>query len=203
MGTEADPKAGEWVALFPLNVVLFPGGLLPLRIFEPRYQRMVSECLRNDRPFAVVAIKDGPEAGGIASTAGTGTLARIIDWQREDDGLLGLMCEGERVFSLGEVRVEHDQLLRAHVMRQPVADPQPMPADLTWMADLLDDILRRLDPPFERLLVARPSADHVAARLIELLPLPLPEKQALFELEDSVQRLRRLCGLIRPEEGDK
>ena len=138
---------------FPLNVVLFPGGLLPLRIFEPRYLRMVSECLRTDEPFAVAAISDGPEAGGIASTAGTGTLARIIDWQQEEDGLLGLLCEGEQVFSLGEVKVEHDQLLRAEIVRRPPAAPQAMPDDLSWMAELLDDLLQHMGPPFDRLAV--------------------------------------------------
>ena len=197
----ADPGI-ERVALFPLNVVLFPGGLLPLRIFEPRYLRMVSECLRGDRPFAVAAIKDGPEVGGVASTSATGTLARIIDWQQEDDGLLGLLCEGEQVFSLGGVTVEHDQLLRAEIVRQPLAPPQPMPDELSWMTELLDSVLQRMNPPFERLAVANPSADHVAARLIELLPLPLEEKQALFEVEGSLQRLHRLCGLVRPDECD-
>lgn len=202
MNTETGKETGEWVALFPLNLVLFPGGLLPLRIFEPRYLRMVSECLRNDQPFAVAAITEGPEVGGVAATAGTGTLARIIDWQREDDGLLGLMCEGEQIFSLGEVRVEQDKLLRARVARQLPTAAQAMPSDLAWMAELLDDVLQRLEPPFDRFAIANPSADHVAARLIELLPLPLAEKQALFEVDDSVQRLRRLCGLIRPEDCD-
>ena len=192
----------ERVALFPLNVVLFPGGLLPLRIFEPRYLRMVSECLRGDRPFAVAAIVDGPEVGGVAATAQTGTLARIIDWQQEDDGLLGLLCEGEQVFQLREVEVEKDQLLRAEVERRPPAAPQPMPDELSWMAELLDDLLRRMGEPYSRLAVSEPSADHVAARLIELLPLPLAEKQALFEIGDASQRLHRLCGLVRPDECD-
>ena len=194
--------SAERVALFPLGVVLIPGGLLPLRIFEPRYLRMVSECLRSDRPFAVAAITDGPEVGGVASTACTGTLARIIDWQQEEDGLLGLLCEGEQVFSLRGVEVEPDQLLRAEIERRPPAVPQPMPQQLGWMSELLDDLLRRLGEPFARLAVSDPSADHVAARLIELLPLPLAEKQALFEIDDAVQRLHRLCGLVRPDECD-
>ena len=202
MIADTGKSADEWVPLFPLNVVLFPGGLLPLRIFEPRYLRMVSECLRGDRPFAVSAIRDGPEIGGAATTATTGTLPRIIDWQQEDDGLLGLLCEGEQAFSLDEVRVEHDQLHRARIQRLPGAMPQPVPEDLSWMVELLDDLLERMGPPYNRLALADPSADHVAARLIELLPLPLMEKQALFEVEGSVRRLRRLCGLIRPEECD-
>ena len=196
MGTEPDGGGGDRVALFPLNLVLFPGGLLPLRIFEPRYLRMVSECLRRDESFVVAAIIGGPEAGGVASTAGTGTLARIIDWQEEEDGLLGLLCEGEQVCSLGAVRVEHDQLLRAAIVRRPPAEPQALPDELAWMAGLLNDLLKRMGSPFDRLLVCDPSADHVAARLIEVLPLPLAEKQALFEVGDGLDRLRRLSGLI-------
>jgi len=199
MSTDSNRLTIERVALFPLNLVLFPGGLLPLRIFEPRYLRMVSECLRTDKPFAVAAIRDGPEVGGFAATAGSGTLARIIDWQQEDDGLLGLLCEGEQAFSLAEVEVEPDGLLRAQIERRPTLVPQAMPDDLFWMTELLDDVLQHMGPPFKRLAVAHPSADHVAARLIELLPLPLEEKQALFEIDDAVRRLWRLCGLIRPE----
>jgi Lon protease-like protein len=198
MTADAPPPAVERVALFPLNVVLFPGGLLPLRIFEPRYLRMVSECLREQTPFAVAAIVDGPEAGGVAETADSGTLARIIDWEQRDDGLLGLVCEGGQIFSLGRVTVEHDGLLRAEIVRRLPVEPQAMPDDLSWMTGMLNDLLRRVGPPFDRLVMPSPSADHVANRLVELLPLPLAEKQALFEIPDSLARLRRLTGLIDP-----
>lgn len=196
----ADPAAAlERVALFPLNLVLFPGGVLSLRIFEPRYLRMVSECLRADRPFAVAAIIDGPEAGGVANTAGSGTLARITDWEQLDDGLLGLVCAGEQCVALREVAVEHDQLLRASVERLPPATEQALPGDLAWMAGLLAELLERIGPPFDRLATRPVTADHVANRLIELLPLGLGRKQALFETDDSVQRLRQLARLINPQ----
>ena len=142
------------------------------------------------------------EAGGIASTAQTGTLARIIDWQQEEDGLLGLLCEGEQVFSLEGVSVEHDKLLRAEIVRCPLAEPQPLPEGLSWMAGVLDDLLRQMGAPFERLAVPDPSADHVAARLIEILPLPLVEKQALFDTNGAIERLRRLAGLIQLQPDD-
>ena len=191
-------QPGERLALFPLNLVLFPGGLLPLRIFEPRYQRMVSECLREQSPFAVVAIVDGPEAGGVATTATTGCLARIIDWEQLDDGLLGLLCVGEARVSVDDVQVEKDNLLRGRVSPLPVAVDQPLTEDRRWMADLLNELLRKIGEPFDRLLLDEPSADHVAHRLIELLPLPVKDKQRLSDLPDAKARLDELAGLISP-----
>lgn len=188
------------VALFPLHLVLFPGGLLPLRIFEPRYQRMVSECLRGDQPFAVAAILDGPEAGGVAVSAPRGTLARIIDWETLDDGLLGLLCEGTTRVAISAVEVESDQLLRASVAPLPETPSQAVPDDLFWLQSLLLELLQRLGPPHDRLAVKAPSAAHVANRLVELLPLPLAEKQALFDTPDALTRLRRLAALIAPGE---
>ncbi len=202
MPADAQPTSVERVALFPLNVVLFPGGLLPLRIFEPRYQRMVAECLREQQPFAVAAIIAGPEAGGVASTATTGTLARIIDWEQGDDGLLNLLCEGEQRVAVEAVEVEQDALLRAEVRRLPAEEPQPLPDDLAWTAELLTELLQRMGQPFERLDDPAPNADHVANRLIELLPIPLTEKQALFDMPGGAQRLRRLAGLLNPSRSD-
>jgi Lon protease-like protein len=194
----APPGDGRY-ALFPLGVVLFPGGLLPLRIFEPRYQRMVGECLRSDRPFVVAAILDGPEAGGVAMPAATGTLARIIDWEQLDDGLLGLLCEGGQQVAIGATEVESDKLLRASVTTLHAAEERPLPTDLAWTAGLLDELLDRIGAPFDRLKTARPSADHVVNRLTELLPLPLAEKRRLFEIPDGLARLQHLVELITPD----
>lgn len=202
MTTDPVSDKPEVVAVFPLNVVLFPGGLLPLRIFEPRYLRMVSECMKTQSPFAVATIIEGTEAGDVALPSRTGTLARIIDWQEEDDGLLGLLCEGEQRCAIGELSVESDQLLRGLVTRLPAAAPRSIPAELQWAADVLGDLLGRLGEPYDRLRHTPPSADHVAGRLIEILPLPLAEKRALFELDDAVERLRRLGGLIQIVPGD-
>ncbi|MCB1722430.1 MAG: LON peptidase substrate-binding domain-containing protein [Chromatiaceae bacterium] len=198
MRTDAADGATLRVALFPLHVVLFPGGILPLRIFEPRYVRMVSECMREQRPFAVAVIVAGPEVGGVAATAGRGTLAHIVDFEQGDDGLLQLVCDGGRRVRIGAVEAEPDQLLRAEVSLLPETAPQSLPDDLAWMAELLDQVLTRVGEPYGRLRGAEPTADHVAARLIELLPLPLAEKQALFDEPDALRRAYRLAGLINP-----
>ena len=86
--------AGE-LPLFPLGTVLFPGGPLRLRIFEPRYLDMVRQCLRGSRPFGVVLILEGLEAGAAASVATTGTSARLVDFDTLPDELLGIDCLGE------------------------------------------------------------------------------------------------------------
>lgn len=188
----------QQVALFPLHVVLFPDGILPLRIFEPRYVRMVSECLREQMPFAVAAIVEGDEVGGVARTALHGTLARIVDFEQGDDGLLELVCVGEQRVEIAATTAEADNLMRAEVLTLATPPAQPLPTDLAWMARLLDEVLARVGAPYDRLSTATPTADHVAARLVELLPLPLSEKQALFDEPDAVERAFRLAGLVNP-----
>ena len=83
--------------LFPLNTVLFPGGPLSLRIFEPRYLDMVRRCLKERGGFGVVLILEGLEAGVVGRVADTGTSARIVDFDTLPDGLLGIVCVGERL----------------------------------------------------------------------------------------------------------
>ena len=88
------------IALFPLRTVLFPGGLLPLRIFEARYLDMVGRSMRHDEPFGVVLIVAGSEIKSEVVTAEIGTSARVIDFQTLAGGLLGVLCRGERRFRI-------------------------------------------------------------------------------------------------------
>jgi Lon protease-like protein len=89
--------------------VLFPGGPLPLRIFEARYLDMISRCLKTDTPFGVLLIRDGDETGA-ARTHTVGTLARIVDWYQGSDGLLGVTAAGEQRFRLLDVGIQPDGL---------------------------------------------------------------------------------------------
>src|SRR4029450_8248817 len=91
------------IALFPLHTVLFPGGPLPLRIFETRYTDMVRRCMREQQPFGVVLIQEGDEAGPVATTATIGCSARIADFYTLQDGFLGISCIGERKFRVQRV----------------------------------------------------------------------------------------------------
>jgi Lon protease-like protein len=83
------------VPLFPLNSIVLPGGRIPLQLFEPRYIDMLTRCLKDDEGFVVVLLREGAEAGSMASFYEVGTYVRIIDFQQLENGLLGITVEGE------------------------------------------------------------------------------------------------------------
>ncbi len=185
------------VSLFPLHTVLFPEGPLALRIFEPRYLDMVSECMRNDQPFGVCLIESGQEAGEAARPHLTGTFARIVDWQRGDDGLLSIRALGEHRFHVQDTRVERNQLLRATV--QPLA-PEPeaaLPDTCRYMTDVIDRLFEHVDDLYGNLAKRPDDASWVGYRLSEILSLPLVRRQYFLELEDALLRLSQLDEIIR------
>lgn len=97
--------------LFPLHSLLMPGGQLPLRIFEPRYLDMVSECFRQSSHFGVCQIREGSEVGVAAMPYPNGTLVHIVDWDKGSDGLLNVLVEGQQKFSVQSMNVMTDDLL--------------------------------------------------------------------------------------------
>ena len=187
----------EATPVFALNTVLFPGGPLPLRIFEPRYLDMVSDRLRRDAPFIVALIRTGREAGGSARPHATGTLARIVDWNRLEDGLLGITALGGRRARVLDTMIRPDGLCvatAAMLEEEPafaVADEYRMMVNLLRrLLDQFESLYRHITPKFD-------DASWVGYRLSELLPLPLAQKQQLLELEDPVQRLDQLAEVVR------
>ena len=186
--------AAASLPLFPLHGVLVPGAALDLRIFERRYLDMVGECGRNGSGFGVCLILEGNEAGAPATPVAFGTEAVIEDFDTTPEGLLSLRVRGRRRF---------------HVLRTRVRDTGLVVADIEWRADagassrlrpehaLLAELLRRI--------LLQVDAGHVdpdpalfddAAwtgwRLAELLPLSMPQRQALLQLDDPHARLQFL-----------
>lgn len=194
--------ASQELPLFPLKTVLFPGGVLPLRIFETRYLDMVSACLRADSGFGVVAIHEGREAGGQpASIHPVGTLARIVDFDQLDDGLLGIACLGmQRLRVIGH-RIQSDQLLIGQVLwlpDDPLLPPLPSHEPLTRV---LRDLLQNEElAPYGRFLVPNwDDAAWIGNRLTEILPLPLPTRQALLAMTEPRQRLDILLAIFQEQ----
>jgi Lon protease-like protein len=180
--------------------VLFPGGRLPLRVFEQRYMRMAKTCLKEGSPFGVCLIQEGGEVGNPAVPAAVGTLARIADWDMPQLGLLQIIARGEDRFRILERRVERDGLARAKV--EAIADDQdfPVPPASARCARLLERLLNEtpgvLGGPHQL-----DSSWWVGLRLAEILPLPMESKQELLEMTDARARLARLNSLLSRAQG--
>lgn len=194
---------GAEIPLFPLNVVLFPGGPLPLRIFETRYVDMVKRCMREGTPFGVVALREGDaEAGAAAvkSFAEIGTSARIVDFDLLEDGLLGIVCRGERRFRVLEHRRQADGLNVGRVEWLDPTEPRAvatLPEEHANLRELLQRVWPELGDAYAGVEPRFDDADWVGARLAEILPLRTGDKQFLLELSDPLLRLARISPLLR------
>jgi Lon protease-like protein len=200
MLSSAKPPICADLPLFPLHTVLFPGGLLPLKIFETRYLDMARECLRDNAPFGVCLLKSGGEVAGGDETLvleSVGCLATIVDCDVEQMGVLLLRTRGLSRFRLMSWRIETDGLLRG--MIETIEDDQPMDqavylAKLAACAEVLERIIAKLrERDAESLPFLEPfqleDACWVSNRLAEVLPLPLRARQKLMELRTAATRL--------------
>jgi Lon protease-like protein len=185
------------IPLFPLRTVLFPGGYLPLRIFEQRYLTMVRDCARSDTGFGVCLIREGEEAVSPVKTARVGTHAQIIDWYTLEDGLLGVSATGTVRFITENTWQEDDGLFRAQIRVLPEAPPCGVPEAYSVLSEVLGRFMEKvahLYPEHEPGQLQ--DAAWVGYRLSELLPLGGIEKQHLLELNDPIERLQNLLEIM-------
>lgn len=185
---------GNSIALFPLNIVLFPDGPLPLRIFETRYVDMVRRCMRGDLDFGVVLIREGREVGP-AETYDVGTIARVLDFDQLPDGLLGLSCVGQRRFRIAKRSVQSDGLNVGEVEWLAMEPAVPVPERHARLAELLRSVLPQLGEVYIDIDMRLDDAAWVGHRLAEILPIPLHDKQTYLEMDDPIQRLELLAPL--------
>ena len=182
------------IALFPLNIVLFPDGPLPLRIFETRYVDMVRRCMRETQTFGVVLIREGNEVGP-AETFDVGTLAKIVDFHQLSDGLLGLSCLGQQRFRIRTRSRQTDGLNLAEVDWLAPEPKVAVPSRHARLPALLKSVLPQLGGVYEGFEMHLDDAAWVGHRLAEILPMPPADKQTYLELDDPVQRLDALGAL--------
>jgi len=180
------------IPLFPLSTLLFPGGLLALRIFETRYLDMIRTCMRDDGAFGVLLIKEGSEVGAAARTHSVGTLASIVNWDMQPGGLLHVDVAGGQKFRVIDTQVQADQLLTGGVETLAAEPSQALPPKYDYMATILKDLLPKINPLYESREFHLEDAAWVGGRFAELLPLHVTDKQAMLELDDPHKRLRLL-----------
>ena len=196
-------STAEEIPLFPLGTVLFPEGLLPLRIFEQRYLEMCKACLRDGTPFGVCLIREGREVGAPAIPEDVGCLARIVQWDMEQLGLLQIVAQGGQRFRIRERRARADGLLLGAIELLPEDADGPLPPE----AGSCRELLERIAGEHGARLFAQPyrfdSCAWVSARLAEVLPLPGATKQQMLEMDDGRQRLGVLQRLIARSAGSQ
>jgi len=184
------------VPLFPLNSIVLPKGRIPLQLFEPRYIDMLSRCMKEDRGFVVVLLREGGETARQAAFYDIGTYVRIIDFQQLDSGLLGITVEGELKVSVVRSWQQEDGLNLGDVECLIAEAESEVPERYHELPSVLRALFRHPVVKDLGMDVDYEDARDVGWRLTELLPLDKQEKQRLAELQDPLERLQRLQELL-------
>lgn len=192
--------------LFPLGTVLFPGGRLPLRVFEVRYLDMVRRCQRDDAPFGVVALHQGQEVRQAGAPPeeleSIGTLAHLDTLEQARPGLLLIECHGSERFRIDRSERLRHGLWVADVTLLPPEPAVPVPGDLLHTARALRRTLAALHRAPTGIPLPAAGSERfedcawVANRWCELLPLPLALKQRLLGLDSPLLRLELVADLL-------
>ncbi len=190
----------ETLPLFPLNTVLFPGQLLPLHIFEPRYRQMIGECIQHGRDFGVVLIRSGAEVGETAEPYPVGTTAHIVQVESQADGRMNILCVGTARFRIAHLL--HDKpYLSGQVELWPWEPYREGSADIDWIRGRLGRYLHLLaemaDSKLDLSLPDDPAAlANIAASALQV---ELSEKQRLLTTPSISTMLIGIADLLQRE----
>lgn len=187
--------AARTLPLFPLSTVLFPGGRMPLKIFEQRYLDLAKACIKDDSTFGVCGIREGGEVGEPAVPYEVGTEARIVEWDMPQPGIFHVIVEGLQRYIARSWEAQPGGLLVAETETVSAENPRAIPGELRLCAEVLKHLLT--DNRIEPAQTHYDDAVWVGYRLSELLPFKLKVRQDLLEMNDSVTRLRIIDQFLR------
>jgi hypothetical protein len=189
----------ETLPIFPLNTVLFPDALLPLRIFEVRYMDMARACLRESTPFGVCLIREGQEVGAPAVPENIGCVARLEQPDMEELGILKVVAHGTERFRIVSSEADKHGLIVAEVERlEAEADAIEAPG-LAECAEFLRKLIAGIGAERFAEPYLYDNATWVGFRLAEILPLRNDVKQKLLEVTDATLRLAVLHRFLRQQ----
>lgn len=180
------------LALFPLRTVLFPEGLLPLRIFEPRYVGLVRDCMRDGVGFGITPIRDGSEAGEPAAPHALGTCANIIDFDQGKDGLLHILVKGSYRFRLLSHEATREGLLHGAVERIVDEPVTAVPPEFEQLKTVLQKVLEIEAASNGQRSVPPADAALTVYRLLDRLPFPLSLKLDVLGCSSAARQVE-LC----------
>lgn len=181
--------------LFPLSTVLFPGGRMPLKIFEQRYLDLAKTSLADNTTFGICGIREGGEVGEPAIPYAVGTQARIVEWDMPQPGMFHVVVEGMQRYIARRWEAQPNGLLVAEIETVSAEKPRDLPDELRLCAEVLKYLLA--EHQIEPAQTYYDDAVWVGYRLSELLPFKLSVKQDLLEMNDSVTRLRIIDQFLR------
>lgn len=200
VGTMASsPAANSYeLPLFPLGTVLFPDGILPLKIFEQRYMDMAKACLKNQAPFGVCLIREGSEVGSPAVPEAVGTLARIEDWDMEQLGVLQVRTSGGSRFRVLSTRVLDNGLIIGTV--EDIEDDAPTQGEeFTACREFLALVLAKIGNDRHHGEARLDDPSWVSFRITEILPISPRIKQKMLELTDARMRLEVVHRVLKDQ----
>ncbi len=177
----------KYLPIFPLNIVLFPESRAFLKIFEPRYLRMVGESIKNKTPFVIVKSRKDKNYKEI-----TGTLANIVSWESDQQGGLNILIKGRERVMLGDSYLEDDnlRLSRVHVMSE--KDEIKVPERFQCLSKLLEEIYEKIEGDKEYYNFQLDNASWLSYRLGELVNLSIDLKQDILQTDNPVKRLEKI-----------
>ena len=183
--------------VFPLGLVALPGTIQNLQIFEPRYIRMVKECMAKDHGFVIV-FQNGTNKNGNYEISKKGSYVEIIDFNNLPNGLLGITVKSINKVAIKDLTQLEDGLHVAQInpLIDPEVDDQALLAEFPEITNILNQLIKHpriLDMPLD---VDFNSADSVAYHLAGLIPISWSRKQSLLEAFDASQRLNILSKYI-------
>ncbi|MBC7945624.1 MAG: LON peptidase substrate-binding domain-containing protein [Burkholderiales bacterium] len=185
------------IPIFPLNTVLFPGGLLPLKVFEQRYIEMTKLCLKEARPFGVCLIREGQEVGAAATPEDVGCLATIKEWDMQQLGIFQLKTAGVRRFRIDNREAAANGLISAEVTMLLDEPEIAATAESEACANVLRVIVDQVGADKFQTPLRYEDPSWIGYRLAELLPIKLATRQRLLEINDAQLRLHTLLAFLK------
>tara|TARA_B100001013_G_scaffold336005_1_gene254904 strand:- start:1660 stop:2271 length:612 start_codon:yes stop_codon:yes gene_type:complete len=196
-----DTKLSRELPIFPLTVIVLPGGYLPLQIFEPRYLDMVKKCMTQEIGFCVVLLRgntDQPKSSKLPDHSPIGTYVEIVDFNQLENGLLGVTVQGQYRIQILDRRKQQDGLILADIIEQAEEEEslslEPQYENI-WR--ILRDISKHPEIKKLELEIDFNNSSSVAYNLASLLPLTPPERQNILEFKSNVDRFDHLNKIVK------
>ncbi|TNF92254.1 MAG: hypothetical protein EP297_13585 [Gammaproteobacteria bacterium] len=185
--------------IFPLHTVLFPGGILPLQIFEARYLDMVAKCMRKNTGFVIALIKEGQETGQPASHHTIGTYCNIIDFDQQDNGLLSITVKGEYRVKIENTHIGNEGLIIGNAKQLSSITLDTIHEADEQLVSVINQVKSKLGKPFSELSVPANDTIWLFSRLVEWSAIELDKKYELLCQHDGQEMLKKALELLQSQ----